>query len=205
MMLQGCRKADRAEVVERDRFATPNYLKPHGERNLFSPLSNPCAITPKLCMPSRPIHPSKNYPALKSRTAAKSPSARGTAGAPLPAISCLGAFGRRPQERVDSVVIPASKKQHRSGHAALYCQGRDRSLGNGVFVDNAVLQDDQKLVRWVSNEVYIFQGIAVDDYKISEGTLFNDAQFAGIKGCASLTRRAVLRLPKSPWRVLRPA
>src|SRR5580692_10933151 len=28
MMLQGCRKADRAEVVERDRFATPNYLKP---------------------------------------------------------------------------------------------------------------------------------------------------------------------------------
>src|SRR5882757_5206911 len=27
MMLQGCRKADRAEVVERDRFATPNSLK----------------------------------------------------------------------------------------------------------------------------------------------------------------------------------
>jgi hypothetical protein len=42
MMLQGCRKADRAEVVERDRFATANYLKPHEERNLFSPSSNPC-------------------------------------------------------------------------------------------------------------------------------------------------------------------
>src|SRR5882762_822528 len=66
MMLQGCRKADRAEVVERDRFATPNYLKSHGERNLLSPFSNTCAITPKLCMPSRPIHPPKNYPALKS-------------------------------------------------------------------------------------------------------------------------------------------
>ena len=92
MILQGSRKADRAEVVERDRFATPNSLKSHGERNLLSPFSNTCAITPKLCMPSRPIHPSKNYPALKSRTAAKSPSARGTAGAPLPAISCLGAF-----------------------------------------------------------------------------------------------------------------
>ena len=26
MMLQGCCKADRAEVVERDRFATPNPL-----------------------------------------------------------------------------------------------------------------------------------------------------------------------------------
>src|SRR6202040_3285972 len=66
MMLQGCRKADRAEVVERDRFATPNSLKSHGERNLLSPFSNPCAITPKLCMLSSPIHPSKNYPALKS-------------------------------------------------------------------------------------------------------------------------------------------
>jgi hypothetical protein len=30
MMLQGGRKADRAEVVERDRFATPNSLKSHG-------------------------------------------------------------------------------------------------------------------------------------------------------------------------------
>src|SRR6266700_4950414 len=66
MMLQGCRKAYRAEVVERDRFATPNSLKSHGERNLLSPFSNTCAITLKLCMPSRPIHPSKNYPALKS-------------------------------------------------------------------------------------------------------------------------------------------
>src|SRR6267154_4134521 len=74
MMLQGCRKAYRAEVVERDRFATPNSLKSQGERNLLSPVSNPCAKTPKLCMPSRPIHPSKNYAALKSGTAAKSPS-----------------------------------------------------------------------------------------------------------------------------------
>src|SRR5216684_5901558 len=77
MMLHGCRKADRAEVVERDHFATPNYLKSHGERNLLSPFSNTCAITPKLCMPSRPIHPSKNYrhsnQHSNQRTAAKSP------------------------------------------------------------------------------------------------------------------------------------
>src|SRR5258708_30977930 len=94
MTLQGRRKADHAEVVERDRFATPNPLKSHGERNLLSPVSNTCAITPKLCMRSRPIHPSKNYyyPALKSRTAAKSPyRPRHCPGAP-PAISCLGAF-----------------------------------------------------------------------------------------------------------------
>src|ERR1700730_6057768 len=72
MILQGRRKTDRAEVVERDRFATPNSLKSHGERNLLSPVSNTCAITPKLCMSSRPIHP-KNYAALKPRNAAKSP------------------------------------------------------------------------------------------------------------------------------------
>src|SRR5215813_11351518 len=60
MMLQGRCKADRAEVVERDRFATPNSLKSHGERSLLSPGSNTCAITPKLCMPARPVHPSKN-------------------------------------------------------------------------------------------------------------------------------------------------
>src|SRR5260221_12149938 len=40
MTLQGSRKADRAEVVERDHFATPNYLKSHGERNLLSPLAD---------------------------------------------------------------------------------------------------------------------------------------------------------------------
>src|SRR6266852_4281035 len=77
MMLQGCRKADRAEVVERDRFATPNSLKSHGERNLLSPFSNTCAITLKLCMPSRPIHPSKNYPALNSGRSAAHASLRG--------------------------------------------------------------------------------------------------------------------------------
>src|SRR5439155_6214412 len=92
IMLQGCRTADRAEVVERDRFATPNSLKSHGERNLLPPVSNTCARTPKLCMPSRPIHPSQNYAALKSRTAAKSRYPRSIAGAPLPALSCLGSF-----------------------------------------------------------------------------------------------------------------
>src|SRR6266403_54882 len=62
MMLQGCRKADRAEVVERDRFATPNSLKSYRQGNLLSPVSNPCARTPKLCMPSRPIHLRKILP-----------------------------------------------------------------------------------------------------------------------------------------------
>src|ERR1700675_1066145 len=94
MMLQGCRTADRAEVVESGRFATPNSLKSHGERNLLSPFSNHCAITPKLCMlfesntPFEKILPGTqiNVPRLNLH------SARGTTGAPLPAISCLGAF-----------------------------------------------------------------------------------------------------------------
>src|SRR6476620_4762344 len=65
MMLQGCCKADRAEVVERDRFAMPNSLKSHGEY---------------LCHNAKVVHAfaastpfEKFYPALKSRTAAKSP------------------------------------------------------------------------------------------------------------------------------------
>src|SRR5882672_11502141 len=103
MMLQACRKADRAEVVKRDCFATPNSLKSHGERNLLSPVSNTCARTPKLCMPSRPIHPSKNYPALKSTYRAEiSISARGAAVAPPPPrFHALALFGRRPPQRVE--------------------------------------------------------------------------------------------------------
>src|SRR5260370_16585983 len=73
MILQGCRKADRAEVVERDRFATPNSLKSHGERNLLSPFSNTCAITPKLCVPSSPIHLRKITRHSNQPTPAKSP------------------------------------------------------------------------------------------------------------------------------------
>ena len=38
MMLQGCRKADRAEVVERDLFATPNSLKSQERQKELSPL-----------------------------------------------------------------------------------------------------------------------------------------------------------------------
>src|SRR5258707_11529617 len=39
MMLQGCRTADRAEVVESGRFATPNSLKSHGRETYFPHLA----------------------------------------------------------------------------------------------------------------------------------------------------------------------
>jgi hypothetical protein len=115
MVLQGCRKADRAEVVERDHFAAPNYLKSHGERNLLSPFSNTCAITPKLCLPSGPIRPSKNYPALKSRTRGQTaPTAPPVPH--FPRLRALALFGRRPPQRVVSLVMPASENLHTSRH-----------------------------------------------------------------------------------------
>jgi hypothetical protein len=38
-----------ARKLKRGLFITRNSLKSHGEGNLFSPVSNTCAITPKLC------------------------------------------------------------------------------------------------------------------------------------------------------------
>src|SRR6267378_3780632 len=50
MMLQGCRKADRAEVVERDRFATPNSLKSHGGEKPTFPIQQ------YLCHNAKVVH-----------------------------------------------------------------------------------------------------------------------------------------------------
>src|SRR5467141_4137383 len=92
MMLQGCRKADRAEVVERDCFATPNSLKSQGERNYFPrlvilvPKRQSCACLRGQYTLRKITRHSNQVPRLNLR------SARGTAGAPLPEISCLGAF-----------------------------------------------------------------------------------------------------------------
>src|SRR5882757_2502839 len=92
MMLQGCRKADRAEVVERDCFATPNSLKSQGERNYFPrlvilvPKRQSCACLRGQYTLRKITRHSNQVPRLNLR------SAPGTAGAPLPAISCLGAF-----------------------------------------------------------------------------------------------------------------
>ena len=91
MMLQGCRKADRAEVVERDHFATPNYLKSHGERNLLSPFCNTWCHNAKVVHAFGANTPFEKLPGTQI-TYPRLNSARGTAGAPLPATSCLGAF-----------------------------------------------------------------------------------------------------------------
>src|ERR1700737_539778 len=54
MPLKPCQRVHHAEVVERVLFVTRNSLKSHKERKLLSPVSNTCAITPKLCTHSRP-------------------------------------------------------------------------------------------------------------------------------------------------------
>src|SRR6202035_3953737 len=92
MMLQGCRKADRAEVVERDHFATPNYLKSRWREKPTFP------IWQYLCHNAKVVHafgantPFEKLPGTQI-TYPRLNSARGTAAAPLPATSSLGAFG----------------------------------------------------------------------------------------------------------------
>ena len=111
-MLQGYCKAGRAEVVERDRFATPNSLKSHGERNLLSPVSNTCAITQSCaCLRGqytlRKITRHSNHvPRLNLHAPAAPPVPH------LPRFRALALFGRRPPQRVDSIVMPASKNLH---------------------------------------------------------------------------------------------
>src|SRR5882672_11397390 len=114
MMLQGCRTADRAEVVERDRFATPNSLKSHGERNLLSQY---------LCHNAKVVHafeantPSEKLPGTQINVPRLNlHSARGTAGARFPRFRALALFGRRPPQRVDSPRHAGIRKpaQHRT-------------------------------------------------------------------------------------------
>src|SRR6266849_2997345 len=141
MMLQGCRTNDRAEVVESGRFATPNSLKSHGERNLLSPFSNPCAITPKLGMLSRPIHPSKNYPALKSTYRGYISIAPAAPPVPhFPRFRALALFGRRPPQCVDSLVMPASENLHNSGHSITSSARATRAGGTVTPMALAVLR-----------------------------------------------------------------
>src|SRR3984893_3944444 len=118
MTLQGSRKADRAEVVERDRFATPNPLKSHGERNLLSPFSNTCAISAKVVHAFEANTPFEKLPGTQITYRGKISIAPAAPSVPhFPRFRALALFGRRPQERVDSVVIPASKNLHTSGRS----------------------------------------------------------------------------------------
>src|SRR5216684_6789569 len=116
MMLQGCRKADRAEVVERDRFATPNSLKSHRQRNYFPQLAilvperQSCACLRGLYTLRKIITRHSNHvPRLNLHSPAAPPVPH------FPRFRALALFGRRPPQRVDSLVMPASENLHTSG------------------------------------------------------------------------------------------
>jgi hypothetical protein len=66
-------------------------------------------IRPRLAA-SRSRHPLQSS-LSKPEPAAKSHSARGTARAYVPRFRALALFGRRPPQRVEGVVMPASKNQ----------------------------------------------------------------------------------------------
>src|SRR3981081_3247247 len=116
MMLQGCRKADRAEVVERDRFATPNSLKSHRQRNLLSPVSilvperQSCAcLRGQYTLRKIITRHSNHVPRLNLHSPAAPPVPH------FPRFRALALFGRRPPQRVDSLVMPASENLHNNG------------------------------------------------------------------------------------------
>jgi hypothetical protein len=62
MMLHGCRKADRAEVVERDLFTTPNSLKSHKRQKELSPLVQHSCHNAKVVHPFEASTPFEKLP-----------------------------------------------------------------------------------------------------------------------------------------------
>ena len=68
----------------------------------------------------------------KPEPTAKSHSARGTAPAYVPRFRALALFGRRPQERVEGFVMPASKNLHITGSQLI-----SRSLVGAPFLAKA--------------------------------------------------------------------
>src|ERR1700730_17111358 len=133
MTLQGSCKADRAEVVERDRFATPNPLKSHGERNLLSPFSNTWCHNAKVVHAFEANTPFEKLPGTQITYRSKISIAPAAPSVPhFPRFRALALFGRRPQERVDSVVIPASKNLHKSGTGMPIRSTRRQATANSL-------------------------------------------------------------------------
>jgi len=59
--------------------------------------------------------------------------------------------------------------------------GRDKSsLGQRIFIDRAILHNDQKVFVGVFYELDILQGIAIDQQQIRECALLHNTKLAGI-------------------------
>ena len=91
MLFKECCDAANVEVVKRGLFITRNSLKSHEERNLFSPVSNLCAITPKLCTYSRPrFFEISSYEIEITRDTQFSITHAAPPNVSLPAVSSIG-------------------------------------------------------------------------------------------------------------------
>ena len=109
MMQEACREGHRARVAECGISATYNSLKSQRARNLKSPISNDRAITSKLCIRSRPTAVKKSL-GLQLMCIGQFPIA--PAAPPVhhrPRLRALALLERRPHQRVEGHVIPASE------------------------------------------------------------------------------------------------
>ena len=71
---------------------------------------------------------SASYPSSNSAPPSNPHSARCTTGANFPRLRALALFGRRPPQRVEEFVMPASKNLHNSRHGQQGCLRRRRFL-----------------------------------------------------------------------------
>src|SRR5260370_15554152 len=113
-------EAANVEVVKPALFITRNSLKSHGERNLFSPSSNPCAITQKLCTYSRPkfFEKSPGYEIEITCGTQFSVTHAAPSDVSLPAVSSIGGLRTpAPGARGTAIMGPASADLHSSGRS----------------------------------------------------------------------------------------
>ena len=78
---------------------------------------------------------SASYPSSNSAPPSNPHSAVAPPVPNLPRLRALALFGRRPPQRVEEFVMPASKNLHRSGNIHSFAQGR-RALGRNHLRHN---------------------------------------------------------------------
>src|SRR5260221_14780288 len=113
MRLRGRCDTIRVGVVGCGLFATPNSLKSHKRQKELSPLVQHSCHNAKVVHAFEANTPFEKFPGTQITYRSKISIAPAAPSVPhFPRFRALALFGRRPQERVDSVVIPASKNLH---------------------------------------------------------------------------------------------
>src|SRR5438445_842767 len=88
----------------------------------------------------------------------------------------------RPYFRLAQFVPPWALRSHMDAKIAWTVElGRRLVLFRGeILVDPAILHDHHKVPVSIFDEFDVFQRVAIYEYKIREGAVFNHAQLAGI-------------------------